>query len=91
MSTPSTDELRRFGLITAAIVALLFGVVLPWLFDHALRLWPWIVAGVLSGWALVWPRTLFPIYRAWMAIGQVLGWINSRIILGLMFYVMIMP
>lgn len=91
MGTPDTRELRRFGLSTGFIVALLFGVVLPWLFDHSFRLWPWMVGGVLSGWALVWPQSLLPVYRAWMAVGQVLGRVNSRIILGLMYYVMIVP
>lgn len=34
---------------------------------------------------------LLPVYRRWMAIGHVLGWINTRIILGIMFYLLFLP
>jgi hypothetical protein len=91
MTTPDKRELRQFGFTVGIIVAVLFGGVLPWLFDRAFPLWPWIIAGVFLGWALILPKTLYPLYRAWMAIGHVLGWINTRIILGLIFYAMILP
>lgn len=89
MRTP--DPYRRFGLITGTIVATLFGLLFPWLFGRAFPLWPWIVMGILWVWALVMPKSLRPVYRVWMTIGHALGWVNSRIILGLMFYVMILP
>lgn len=91
MTTPDKRELRQFGFTIGVIVAVLFGGILPWLFDRAFPLWPWIVAGGLLAWALLLPKTLSPLYRAWMAIGHVLGWINTRIILGLIFYAMILP
>ena len=82
----STQELRKFGLTMGAIVAALFGLLLPWLFNHGYPYWPWILAGVLWLWALIAPATLKPVYNGWMKVGHVLGWINTRIILGLMFY-----
>ena len=82
----STQELRKFGLTTGAIVAALFGLLLPWLFNHGYPYWPWSLAGVLWLWALIAPATLKPVYKGWMKVGHVLGWINTRIILGLMFY-----
>jgi len=82
----STQELRKFGLTTGAIVAVLFGLLLPWLFNHGYPFWPWILAGILWLWALIAPATLKPVYNGWMKVGHVLGWINTRIILGLMFY-----
>lgn len=88
---PSREELRRFGLLTGAIVAVLFGLLLPWIFGHGYLRWPWIVAGVLWVWGLLVPATLHPVYRGWMAFGHVLGWINTRIILGIMFYLMFVP
>ncbi len=88
---PNKKQLREFGLITGAIVAVLFGFLLPWLFHHELPRWPWIVAGVLWVWALLLPTTLLHVYRGWLAIGHVLGWINTRIILGIMFYVLFLP
>lgn len=91
ISTPNSQELRRFGLTTGALIAVLFGLLLPWLFHRPLHSWPWIVALILSGWALFLPASLGPVYRVWMTIGHGLGWINSRIILGIMFYVLILP
>jgi Tfp pilus assembly protein PilO len=32
-----------------------------------------------------------PAYRLWIKFGDALNWINSRIILGVLFYVLIMP
>ena len=54
-------------------------------------LWPWVVGGILTIWAVILPKTLRPVYRVWMAVGHVLGWINSRIILGIVFYIVILP
>jgi len=83
--------LREFGLITGSIAAALFGLLLPWLFGHGWPVWPWVVGGVLAAWALVWPAGLRPIYHLWMRFGEALGWVNSRIILGLMYYLLILP
>ena len=32
------------------------------------------------------PAALCPVHTAWLRIGHALGWLNTRIILGLMFY-----
>ena len=62
---PELDRpgLRRFGLTTGAIVAALFGVLLPYLFDHAWPRWPWVIAAILITWATVAPGTLRLVYR----------------------------
>ena len=85
------QTLRNFGLITGAIISVLFGLFLPWVFNHDLPYWPWIITGILWGWAILSPSTLIPVYRIWMRVGYGLGWINSRIILGVMFYVIFLP
>ncbi|MGI9286197.1 MAG: SxtJ family membrane protein [Pseudomonadales bacterium] len=83
--------LRRFGITTGIIAGILFGLILPYLFGYAWPKWPWILAGVLIIWALILPATLRPVYRAWMTIGGALGWINTRIILGILFFVVFAP
>lgn len=90
---PELDRagLRNFGLTTGAIVALLFGLFLPWLFDRGLPLWPWILAAILGAWALVLPASLKPIYKGWMKVGLTLGFINTRIILFLLYYLIFFP
>lgn len=88
---PDKKELRNFGLITGSLAGGVFGIILPLLFDHAFPTWPWVIAAVLIVWALSVPTTLKPVYLVWMTIGLALGWVNTRIILGIMFYLIILP
>ena len=84
-------SLREFGIVTGAIVAVLFGLLLPWLLSKAYPLWPWYVLAVLAGVAVILPMALKPVYKVWMRFGLVMGWINTRIILGIVFYFMFTP
>jgi len=82
---------RRFGLVSGAMVLFLFGMAIPWLFSFEYPRWPWIFAGILATWALLLPATLKPLYIGWMKFGNVMNWINTRIILGIIFYGLIVP
>jgi len=55
------------------------------------RLWSLLLGGVLIVLALAWPRSLAHVYRLWMTVGEVLGWINTRLILGVVFYGLFTP
>jgi hypothetical protein len=86
----AAKQLRSFGLLVGGIF-LVIGLW-PLVFrGEPFRVWACVLACVLILPALVWPRSLGPIYRGWMAIGAVLGWINTRIILSLIFYVIFTP
>lgn len=85
------QQLRNFGLVTGSIFAGLFGLLFPWLFEHSIPYWPWILCSVLVLWSLINPQSLNPVYTLWMKLGHILGWINTRIILAIMFYGMFMP
>ena len=37
------------------------------------------------------PAALRPVYTTWMKIGHGIGWVNTRIILGVLFYVIVLP
>ena len=91
IAIPDKKGLRNFGLTTGIIVAILFGLLLPWLLGRDFPLWPWVIGGILAGWALLAPTTLRPLYLGWMAAGHVLGWINTKIILLVMFYIVVLP
>jgi hypothetical protein len=87
---PDTKQLLGFGLIVGGG----FG---------AIGLWPWVVRGQGPRWwalalaaalilaALVRPTSLRLAHRAWMTLGNALGWVNTRIILGIVFYGLITP
>lgn len=85
-----TKHLRTFGLLVGGIFALIG--LWPVLLRHEhLRLWPVIVAASLVVPALALPWSLGPVYQVWMRIGHALGWINTRIILGVIFYGLLTP
>ena len=79
-------QLKSFGLITGLAVLVVFGLLLPWLFSHGYPRWPWVIALVLWFFAFVRPQVLRPVSRIWLKIGHWLGWFNTRVILGLMYY-----
>lgn len=78
--------LRKFGLTTGAIVIVLFGLLVPWIFSASLPVWPWILAAIFAILALAYPTSLNPIYKVWMRFGLIMGWINTRIILFIIFF-----
>ena len=86
----TTKQLRSFGLTVGGIFALIG--LWPFMIRNAdIRWWAVVVAGFLISPALVYPKSLFWIYKGWMMLGHILGWINTRIIHGLVFYVLVTP
>jgi hypothetical protein len=88
---PSKRELRSFGLSTGSAFALVFGLLLPWLFGFPIPVWPFVLAVALIGPALLYPRLLGPVQRGWMMGADKLGAFNARVILGLAFYAILTP
>ena len=87
----SKKELREFGLLIGFGFPILIGWLLPSLFGHQFRIWTlWIGGpGLIIG--LTTPRLLYYPYKGWMVLGHILGWINSQIILGLVFIFVLQP
>jgi hypothetical protein len=83
-------QLRSFGFTVGGVFAVIGLWPLVW--RHAEpHLWALIVAGCLLVAAAVFPRSLFWVHKGWMALGHVLGWINTRIILGVVFFLIVTP
>jgi hypothetical protein len=98
---PDKAGLRSFGLLFASILAALFGLLIPFLrFGFGgLPLaqnsqnpnWPWWIAAVIAALALILPASLVWLYKPWMKFADIAGWVNSRIILLLLYYFVILP
>jgi len=90
---PELDRkgLREFGLVTGAIVAVLFGLFFPWLLERDWPLWPWIIFGVLAVFGLVAPMALNPVYKIWMRFGLIMSKIMTPLIMSIVFYIVITP
>lgn len=81
---------RDFGILMAVVltaIALLFywrgkSAPLPYLLA---------IAGFFFAAAVIYPLILNPIYRVWMAFSAVIGWVNTRILMLVFFFVVITP
>jgi Saxitoxin biosynthesis operon protein SxtJ len=89
-SDADKKQLRSFGLTVGGIFAVigLWPVVFH---NDDPRWWAVILAGFLVVPALAFPESLSWVYKRWMALGHILGWINTRIILGVVFYLVVTP
>jgi Saxitoxin biosynthesis operon protein SxtJ len=85
-----TRELRNFGLIVGGLFVLIGIWPMIWhrTGPHA---WALILGSVLVLPALTAPRLLAWPHRAWMALAHILGWVNTRIILGVAFFAVFTP
>jgi hypothetical protein len=91
LAPTDTKPLRQFGLGLAGLIVALFGLAIPWLADEPLPVWPWWLGGALAALALAWPRGIHPIYTAWLPLARVLGWVNNWMLLGFVFFVVLLP
>lgn len=87
----SPRELRKFGLVTAGMLILFFDLLIPWIWDLAMPAWPLYPAVILVSMALIIPAALGPVYKIWMRFAEALGWVNTRIILSLIFFLIFFP
>jgi Kef-type K+ transport system membrane component KefB len=92
-SIPQLDKtgLRKFGLTFGLVIIAIFGVLLPLLTGLGYRLWPWIASGGFVLLALTAPASLGPFYRLWMRLGLVLNAVMSRLVLGIVFFIAVLP
>lgn len=85
----SLRALRRFGL-TVGLVILLLGCVLVW--RHRGAGWPLVSIGaVLVLAAGLAPSSLKWVHGPWMILALALGWVMTRILLTIFFFVVLTP
>ena len=87
----SNKKLREFGLLFGFLLPIIFGWILPSLTGHSFRFWTLWISIPIIFLGVVKPVNLFIPYKLWMKIGFALGWINSRIILLMVFIFVLNP
>ena len=87
----SEKQLREFGFLMGIVFPLLIGWLIPSIWGHMFKVWTlWIgIPSIILG--NIRPRLLLYPYKLWMLIGHILGWVNSRLILGLVFILVLQP
>jgi hypothetical protein len=90
MKIKATDrEVKKFGLMFSVICLAVAG----YSFYRNGAVWPWYLGGsglFLAG-GLFFRSLLKHVYVAWMKFAFVLGWVNTRLILGIFFYAILTP
>ena len=87
----SKKQLREYGFLIGFGFPIIIGWLIPFINGHFFRIWtlfisiPFLITGIFK------PRLLSYPYKVWMVMGVALGWINSRIILGLIFLLVLQP
>jgi len=83
-------ELCGFGLLVGAV----FTGIGMWpllMRGEVVRLWAMGLGGALILLGGLSPGVLAPVHTVWMRMGHVLGWMNTRILLGVVYYGLVTP
>lgn len=83
------SDIRKFG-ITVGVILLIIAGFLFWKEKESFRLF--ITTGIiLFAFGIAIPIILKPVYWIWMIFATILGWLMTRVILILLFYVIFTP
>lgn len=88
---PSNKTLREFGIIIGILFPLLIGFIFPYIAGHSFKFWTlWLsFSSIILSFTNT--KLLYYPYKFWMKLGDILGWFNSRLILGLVFLIVLIP
>jgi len=82
-------ELRKFGLTMGIFLGLLGGLSWWRANDYYSYLFIFSIAFLLFGLAV--PMLLKPIHKIWMTLAILMGWLMTRVILSVLFYLVVTP
>ena len=83
------SDIRKFG-ITIGIILMIIAGFLFWKEKESYQIFL-TVGTILFVLGILVPAVLKPIYWIWMIFATILGWIMTRVILSLLFYIIITP
>jgi len=87
----TNKELKDFALLMAWAFPLFIGIIAPWIFGKGLQWWTLWVSLFFISLSFLAPKLIYYPYKVWMFIAGIIGFINTRIILGFTFYLLIFP
>tara|TARA_B100000886_G_scaffold288775_1_gene213758 strand:- start:208 stop:600 length:393 start_codon:yes stop_codon:yes gene_type:complete len=87
----SEKQLQEFGFLIGFGFPIFIGWIIPAISGHVFRFWSLWVGLPLLMLGIMKPRLLYYPYKLWISIGVILGWINSRVVLGSVFLMVLLP
>ena len=91
MTNEKKKAIRNFGLLVGFILCAYFGFRLTYRFGGLGSKTGLGIGLVLIVFGLIAPSLLAPAHALWMKLAACLGWFNTRLILGLVFFLMVVP
>lgn len=101
---PPWKEGRTFGFTMGIVLGLFGGLLWRWAYEtavegdlghasrYALAAWiAWGTALVLAASGAVAPQVLAPVNKAWMGIAEGIGFVMSRVVLGITYFAILTP
>lgn len=82
-------ELRKFGISVGAVILLISLLLLYW--EKSFWIWFFIVADFLIIAGVLFPNILLPLQKVWMTLAVLLGFVMTRVILSILYYIIITP
>ena len=83
--------LKEFGILIGIVFPLFIGWFLPFIYGHGFRKWTLIIGLISFFIGILKPSLLIYPYKFWIKLGNFLGFINSHVILGIVFFVVLLP
>ncbi|GBF51253.1 hypothetical protein LPTSP4_27850 [Leptospira ryugenii] len=88
---PTISDLRSFSWIVGGVTSIVFGIIFPYINRGSFNTYLIGIGVVILMFGLLLPKLLLYPYKAWMLIGLVLGFINTRILLSVIFFFLFTP
>ena len=85
----SNRDMRSFGITMGIILFIISGLLMY--YNKEIYQIIVIIALTFVGLGLIIPVMLKPLYFVWMTFATILGWVMTRVILSLVFYLIITP
>tara|TARA_B100000676_G_C17998207_1_gene799214 strand:- start:775 stop:1194 length:420 start_codon:yes stop_codon:yes gene_type:complete len=87
---PSYKDLKVFAYGLSVFIFLIF-IVIPYIIDKPLKIWPIFVIITILVTLFLFSKLLVPLYNFWMKFGRILGYINTRLLLFIIYIFMFFP
>ena len=85
----SNKDIKSFGIVIGIILFIISGLLMYYNKESYQIIA--IIASTFIGLGLIFPIFLKPIYFVWMIFAAILGWVMTRVILSVVFYLIMTP
>jgi hypothetical protein len=87
-----TKQIRQFSVAMGVLLAILASINF-WRHGQDGHAWPYLygVGGAFAAIGLAFPVVVRPIFRGWMKLAGVLAWLNTRLLLSIVYFLVFTP